>query len=366
LASAVNRVGALHVVEEHTSYFQGSRDDPLWLYGLRDDEVEVHTCASLSKDAPESEWLLLDSGSMVHACRSSDGPDVPADRSKGAVLQAVNGDSVPQHGVKTMQLELGDEGIPTQLDFQVADVAYPLLSLGKILSSGAKLTMSGTHGFIEHKGLKCSVQVRKNVMMVKARRRDSPHVSLVAPLAAQDAFDRMMQPFDPADEGELDGAERAVEPQILPGQDLANDEEREQAMVAEAPVNRVEAPAQPTQEEYERHQLTHLPYAPWCLHCQRVKSRENKHQRRDEDAERAHNVLHFDYCFFADVVDVYEDTVDLTQKPHAVLVGYDSDSGSMIGVQVKCKGKGDTYAVGAVRNWIRALGITSGVFTGRR
>ena len=98
-----------------------------------------------------------------------------------------------------------------------------------------------------------------------------------------------------------------------------------------------------------------------CHRERRVKSRENKHQRRDEDAERAHNVLHFDYCFFADVVDVYEDTVDLTQKPHAVLVGYDSDSGSMIGVQVKCKGKGDTYAVGAVRNWIRSLGITSGV-----
>jgi hypothetical protein len=171
----------------------------------------------------------------------------------------------------------------------------------------------------------------------------------------------MMQNFDPAAEGEVDEAIRAVEPALLPGQNLANDEERDQAMVAEAPLNRIAAPAQPTQEEYERHQLTHLPHAPWCLHCQRVKSRENKHQRRDEDGERAQNVLHFDYCFFADVVDVMEATVDLTQKPHAVLVGYDSDSGSMIGVQVKCKGKGDAYAVGAVRNWIRSLGITSGV-----
>jgi hypothetical protein len=120
----------------------------------------------------------------------------------------VNGGSVQQHGVKTMQLELGDEGSPTQLDFQVADVAYPLLSLGRILASGATLTMNGSEGYIEHKGVRCGVQVRKNVMMVKARRRDAARVKLVAPLAARDVFDKMMRPFDPSAEGEAEGGER--------------------------------------------------------------------------------------------------------------------------------------------------------------
>jgi hypothetical protein len=112
-------------------------------------------------------------------------------------LQAVDGNAVTHHGTRTVRLALGSEEVPTQLDFQVADVAYPLLSLGRILSTGAELHMSGRSGYISHAGARCSVEVRRNVLMVQARRQDA-EPQIVAPLvgdvAVDEAFDNMMEP----------------------------------------------------------------------------------------------------------------------------------------------------------------------------
>jgi hypothetical protein len=173
-ASAVNRVGALHVA--------GSAQNPLWLYGLHEEIAEVQlACGALSSDS-DPEWVLLDSGSMIHACRPEDASDVATDPSRGVVLQAVDGSQVEHHGTRTVRLALGQEQVPTQLEFQVADVAYPLLSLGRILGAGAELHMSGRSGYIQHQGARCSVEVRRNVLMVQARRHGH-EPQLVAPLA---------------------------------------------------------------------------------------------------------------------------------------------------------------------------------------
>jgi hypothetical protein len=173
----------------------------------------------------------------------------------------------------------------------------------------------------------------------------------------------MMQPFDP---DAFEGGERAVDLEQLPGRDLANDEERAQAAAEEPVAAELRKPRQPTAEEYDKHQLTHLPYQDWCLHCQRVKARERRHVRRDPDDDETHtlNVIHWDYLFFPDVIGADDDNIDLTIKPHTALVGYDADSGSMFGTVVTSKGKSDKYALGAARNWVRSLGLTSGVFSG--
>jgi hypothetical protein len=64
------------------------------------------------------------------------------------------------------------------------------------------------------------------------------------------------------------------------------------------------------------------------------------------------------------VISADDDNIDLTIKPHTTLVGYDADSGSMFATMCSSKGKSDKYALGAARNWVRSLGLTSGTLAG--
>ena len=138
--------------------------------GLRDEEIKECGALSLGEDS----WTLLDSGSMVHACRPSDAWDVPVVKDGTSKLQSVTGSTLQWHGRRQVPLVLGgSDGIQCSVGFDVSNVAYPLLSLGKVLKSGADFHMDGAKGYLEYKqtGQCVPVEVRNNVLMVRTGRQ---------------------------------------------------------------------------------------------------------------------------------------------------------------------------------------------------
>ena len=133
------------------------------------------------------EWLLLDSGSMVHACGLDVATDLPVKPSRQTTLQSVDGSGISPYGQKEICVTLGNtDKVDASICFDVANVAYPVLSLGKILHARTQLIMSGTSGYLIRGNRRANVEVRNNVLMVQARRRPSPTVQkgIVAPLTS--------------------------------------------------------------------------------------------------------------------------------------------------------------------------------------
>ena len=130
---------------------------------------------ALSLDSDD--WLLLDSGSMVHACGLDVAPDLLVKPSRQTSLQSVDGSGITHFGQKQIAVTLGSsDKVDANINFDVANVAYPVLSLGKILESGTQLIMTGTKGYLIKGSQRANVEVRNSVLMVQARRRMSRSV----------------------------------------------------------------------------------------------------------------------------------------------------------------------------------------------
>ena len=98
----------------------------------------------------------------------------------------------------------------------------------------------------------------------------------------EDAFDRMMRPFNPDIEEGGEG-DRTTE----------NREEAEE----EGLVPKIKKVAvKPTQEEVERHMVTHIPFREWCPHCVAGKSKIDPHLKKDKD-QRVIPKISLDYMY---------------------------------------------------------------------
>ena len=342
-------VSALHTVGENEQ-----EDDVSWIFGLQE-VPQGNVCEALTSHG-DSGWVLLDSGSMIHACSKELAADLGTEESVSrGKFQTVTGAQIGHYGKRVVPLILGDdERVPTRIGFEVTDVKYPVVSLGKVLTSGAKLMVSGDGGFLEKDGHRADVKVKDNVLMVKATRSGATQPVLVAPVEhdEQDGgpygyFNRMMEPFD------------AVAPR-LPEED--EDVAQEALEVIEGDVQEVEPPRArdarrpglPTEEQYNEHVLTHASYEPWCMHCVSGRGREDAHRRRPL-VDRTENVVAFDYCYTAGLNDEGQD-------PKAtILVGVDTDTGSSFSCVCRSKGRTDKYVMKAVCRWITSLGCTRAV-----
>ena len=90
---------------------------------------------------------------MVHACGLDVASDLPIIPSRQTTLQSVDGSGISHYGKKQIFVTLGKEDkVDANISFDVANVAYPVLSLGKILESGTQLIMNGTTGFLIKSG----------------------------------------------------------------------------------------------------------------------------------------------------------------------------------------------------------------------
>ena len=82
--------------------------------------------------------LVLDSGSVSKACRYSWCADIRVNDKEKAYLQDIQQRRIPSYGSRVVPLELwGPEGnVQCMVKFDVADVAYPVVSLGKMIETG--------------------------------------------------------------------------------------------------------------------------------------------------------------------------------------------------------------------------------------
>ena len=339
------------------------RDDEesLWRFGLRGESLTVGA-SSFDHD----DWLLLDSGSMAHACGLDVATDLPVKPRKQTKLQSVDGSGISFYGQKQICLTLASEDkVDAKINFDVASVSYPVLSLGKILETGTQLVMNGRTGYLIRGSRRADVEVRNNVLMVRARRRHLPGSDgakdlVMAPLTAETParsgliapvqqgeiddhqFDRMLEEFD--QDAEEDRAEAAAG---RVSQNLADVEAAQEDVpgpVAAAPPQ----PGLPTEAEHAQHSLTHVDIQPWREHCVRSRGRHKPHHRLGGGEDRTPGLVAFDYAFFGNVV-IVEDAETTNDKVHAILVGCDSDSGMMFAAQVTKKGNKDRYLVAAVK-----------------
>ena len=98
-------MNALYTHQESSRH----EDDDLgsWIFGI----TNHTTIGSLKLGSNED--VLLDSGSMVHACAPRHAPDVNISPGTGQKMSAVNGSTLNDYGTKTIRLDLGDsEAVP--------------------------------------------------------------------------------------------------------------------------------------------------------------------------------------------------------------------------------------------------------------
>ena len=82
--------------------------------------------------------LVLDSGSVSTACPYAWCSDISLNNEDKVHLQDIQQRRMPSHGSRVVPLEVwGPEGcVECKVKFDVADVAYPVVSLGKMIESG--------------------------------------------------------------------------------------------------------------------------------------------------------------------------------------------------------------------------------------
>ena len=106
---------------------------PGWIFGVMDESM-----ASVTTDTDDL-WdeLVLDSGSVSTACPYAWCSDISVNDKEKTYLQDIQQRRIPSHGSRVVPLELwGPEGrVECKVKFDVADVAYPVVSLGGMIES---------------------------------------------------------------------------------------------------------------------------------------------------------------------------------------------------------------------------------------
>ena len=100
-----------------------------------------------------------------------------------AYLQDIQQRRIPSHGSRVVPLELwGPEGnVQYMVKFDVADVAYPVVSLGKIIDTGLTFSFNDYKCYM-HRGNKRVEIFRKGRIFVLRMRRNWLKGGMVAPI----------------------------------------------------------------------------------------------------------------------------------------------------------------------------------------
>ena len=108
--------------------------EPGWIFGVMGGSVASVTTGT------DDLWdeLVLDSGSVSTASPYAWCSDIGVNNEDKVYLQDIQQRRIPSHGSRVVPLELwGPEGrVECKVKFDLADVAYPVVSLGKMSESG--------------------------------------------------------------------------------------------------------------------------------------------------------------------------------------------------------------------------------------
>ena len=155
--------------------------EPGWIFGVMGESVASVTTGT------DDLWdeLVLDSGSVSTACPYAWCSDISVNNEDKVYLQDIQQRRIPSHGSRVVPLELwcAEGRVECKVKFDVADVAYPLVSLGKMIESSFTFRFDDYKCYM-HKGNQRVQIFRKGRMFVLRMRRRwlESKVQMVAPI----------------------------------------------------------------------------------------------------------------------------------------------------------------------------------------
>ena len=256
-------------------------------------------------------------------------------------LQDIQQRRIPSHGSRVVPLELwGREGrVECKVKFDVADVAYPVVSLGKVIESGFTFSFDDCKCYMHKDNQRVEIFRKGRIFMLKMRRRWlESKAQMVAP--TDEVADEAMEVDD---DGEGAGGARAEPRADEPGDEPPPPRPRE---VRPSPIR-------PGAEAERQHKLTHCPCQSWCEVCVASKGKSDHYHREapqpmDGDVAR----IQMDFMFVgAEGTFVVEPRAKAT-----VLLVICKDDGNLSATEVRAKT--DEYGVEMV---LRFLSTYEGV-----
>ena len=199
--------------------------------------------------------LVLDSGSVSTACSCARCSDISVNDGDKVYLQDLQQRSIPSHGSRVVPLELwGPEGrVECKVKFDVADVAYRVVSLGKMIESGFTFSFDDYKCHMHHGNQRVEIFRKGRIFVLKMRRKWlESKAQMVAP-----THEIADEEVEVDDDGESAGDARAEPRADEPGDDTPPPRSRGVRL----------SPIRPGKEAVRQHNLTHCPYQSWCEVC---------------------------------------------------------------------------------------------------
>ena len=197
--------------------------------------------------------LVLDSGSVSAACQYAWCSDISVRDGDKVYLRDIQHRRIPSHGSRVVPLELlGPEGrFECEVKFDV-DVAYPVVSLGKMIESCFMFSFDDYKCYMHKDNQRVEIFRKGRIFVLKMRCRWlESKARMVAPI------DEVAEEMAVDDDGEGAGDARAEPRAGEPGDDPPPPPPRE---VRPSPIR-------PGAEAVRQHNLTHCPYLSWCDVC---------------------------------------------------------------------------------------------------
>ena len=226
--------------------------EPGWIFGVMGGSVASVTTGT------DFLWdeLVLDSGSASTACPYAWCSDISVNDKEKAYLQDIQQRRIPSHGSRVVPLELwGPEGrVECKVKFDVADVAYPVVSLGKMIESGFTFSFDDNKCYMHKGNQRVEIFRKGRIFVLKMRWRWLKcTVQMVAPI--DEVADEEMEVYDDGEgAGDARAGPRLDEPGDVPPPPPRPREVRP-------------SPIRPGAEAVRQHNLTHCPDQSWCVVC---------------------------------------------------------------------------------------------------
>ncbi len=319
--------------------------------------------------SPTKQWVLVDTGSDITACGwdFGQGADTSAP-TRRLDLKNVSGTAIEHYGERAVRVKLTDTEWtehPCTMNFDVAEVATPVMSVGKSSDNGFGLWIPPyggqpvliRGGSVEVSGGNQIPLTRYNNVYYMEVDIQPPTGSVGLVVAAQHAeadFHAGMEPFDQDLEENFNFDDDMPAALVLPA-NIVDLEAYARAPAEPAPVI-AKVPASVSAEQISWHRVTgHAEYKDWCEHCVMSKGRERPH-RRLEEQDGDIPIITCDYSFlsFDKAEEARHQPVD--GKTPTVLCAADRRSGACFSVQVLTKGPSVRYGPKAFAQWIDRLG----------
>ena len=162
-------------------------------------------------------------------------------------IKGAGGEHLQHYGKRWIPLCIG--GFDALIEFEVADVQKPILSVSELARKGNSVTLEANGGMLTGpRGQQANLVRKKGLCMAEARPKSPEATKSVL------TIDRLAPPEEDLFEN---AGGKQDELQSLPG------------------------PTLPTMKDQEEHNLTLAIFAPWCRHCVKAKAHDDPHHKLD-------------------------------------------------------------------------------------